>query len=320
MAGGYLVDMSYVGSRGTALEVDRSLNNTPAEFLSTSMVRDQDVINRLSKNVPNPMAGLLPGTSYNGVNTSFSRLFVQYPQFASVSTTASQGYAWYHSLQTRVERRMKSGFTIMGAWTWSKNMEATGFLNATDPRPYETISEDDRPHRITASGIYELPFGRGHRILPNAAGVLGAFVNGWQISGAYQFQVGEPLGLGDFIYYGDASQIPLPRSERNRFHWFNTANFETNSAKQRSSAIRFQPSLFSGLRAAPINMLDLSALKKARINERFSFELRAEALSALNHHIFDVPNTAVTAGTFGTVTAMKGFSNRRIQIGLYLRF
>ena len=45
-----------------------------------------------------------------------------------------------------------------------------------------------------------------------------------------------------------------------------------------------------------------------------------EAHSALNHQTFDVPNTAVTAGTFGTVTANKAFSNRRMQIGLYLRF
>jgi hypothetical protein len=45
-----------------------------------------------------------------------------------------------------------------------------------------------------------------------------------------------------------------------------------------------------------------------------------EALSALNHQLFDVPNTAVTAGTFGTVTATKGFTTRRIQIALYLRF
>lgn len=320
LPGGYLLDVTYVGSRGTAIETNRSLNYTPAQFLSTSPVRDQAVIDRLSRNVPNPMAGLLPGTSYNGVNTSFGRLFVQYPQFGSVSTTSNDGYSWYHSLQTRVERRMKGGFTIMGAWTWSKNMEATSFLNASDARPYEGISSNDRPHRITASGIYELPFGRGHHFLPDASGVAGAVVNGWQLSGSYQFQVGEPLGLGDFIYYGDASKIPLPRSERNRFHWFNTANFETNSARQRSSAIRYQPNLFSGLRAAPINMVDLSAIKKARITERFSFELRAEALSALNHQIFDKPNTAVTAGTFGTVTSMKGFSNRRIQIGLYLRF
>jgi hypothetical protein len=320
LPGGFLVDMSYVGSRGTALETSRSLNYTPGEYLSTLPVRDQAVIDRLSRNVPNPMAGLLPGTSLNGANTSIGRLLYAYPQFGSVGTTTSEGYSWYHSAQTRFERRFASGYTIMGAWTWSKNMEATGFLNPFDLRPEEGISADDRPHRITASGIYELPFGNGRRLLAGARGVTGAIVNGWQLGGTYQFQVGEPLGFGDFIYYGDASLIALPRGERTRQRWFNTANFETNTSRQRASAVRYQPSLFSGLRAAPINMLDLSAIKKAQITERFSFELRAEALSALNHQIWDVPNTAVTAGTFGTVTAKKGFSNRRIQIGLYLRF
>ena len=170
------------------------------------------------------------------------------------------------------------------------------------------------------SGIYELPFGRGRQFLANASRPVKTVIDGWQLSGNFQFQVGEPLGLGDYIYYGDPTEIVLPRSERNRDHWFNTAGFETNTAKQRSNAIRYISSRFSGLRAAPINMLDLSAIKKAKIRERFSFELRIEALSALNHQIFDVPNTSVTAGTFGTVTAMKGFSNRRLQIALYLRF
>lgn len=317
---GFLVDVNYVGSRGTAIETSKSLNFTPPEYLSTSPVRDQAVIDRLSRNLPNPMAGLLPGSSLNGANISFGRLLYRYLQFGSVGTSSSDGYSWYHSMQTRWERRFRNGYTIMGAWTWSKNMEAASFLNSFDLRPEEVISAQDRTHRITASGIYELPLGRGRRFLAGAPRVVDGILGGWQLTGAYQFQTGEPLGLGDFIYYGDARNIVLPRGERNRLRWFNTDGFETNSAKQRASAIRYISSRFSGLRAAPINVLDLSAIKKARIRERFSFELRAEALAALNHQIFDAPNTSVTAGTFGTVTAMKSMSNRRIQIGLYLRF
>jgi len=316
----FTIDMTYVGNRGTALETGRSLNYVPGQFLSTLPVRDQAVIDRLSRNVPNPMAGLLPGSNLNGNNTSFGRLFYAYPQFGSVGTSTNEGYSWYHSVQTRVERRFSAGYTIMGSWTWGKNMDATGFLNPFDARPERVISAQDRTHRFTMSGIFELPFGRGRRFLPNTSRLLGLAVDGWQFSGAYQFQTGEPLGLGDFIYYGDASQIVLPRGERGRLQWFNTANFETNSARQRASAVRYQSSRFAGLRAAPVNILDLSAIKKGRITERFTFEFRAEALSALNHQIFDVPNTAVTAGTFGTVTGMKGFTNRRIQFGLYLRF
>jgi hypothetical protein len=95
---GFLIDMTYVGSRGTAIETSRSLNTTPAQYLSTSPVRDQVAIDRLSRNYPNPMAGLLPGTSLNGANASFARLLYAYPQFGSVGTTTNEGYSWYHSL------------------------------------------------------------------------------------------------------------------------------------------------------------------------------------------------------------------------------
>ena len=305
LPGGFLADVNYVGTRSTAILTSRPLNYIPAEYLSTSPVRDQPVIDSLSKQVPNPFAGLLPGSNLNGVNTSMSRLLYEYGQFNSISTMTNEGYSWYHAAQTRVEKRFKSGYTVMGSWTWSKNMGATGFLNSSDLRPEEVISADDRTHRITLSGIYELPFGRGRKYLSSVPRAVGVIINGWQASGIFQFQTGEPYGLGDFIYYGDSSQIALSRSERDRFHWFNTAGFETNSSKQRASAIRYQSSRFSGLRAAPINLLDLSVMKKTKINERFTFELRGEAIDALNHAIFDVPNTSVTAGTFGTVTATK---------------
>jgi hypothetical protein len=185
-------------------------------------------------------------------------------------------------------------------------MAATSFLNAGDLPPERVISADDRTHRVLVSSIYELPFGRGRRLLPDPNPVLGAIVNGWQVGGIHQFQTGEPYRLGDFIFYGDSSTIALSRSE-------------TNSSKQRSSAIRYQSSRFGGLRAAPIDLMGLSAIKKTKLTERFSFELRAEAIDALNHAIFDIPNTSVTAGTSGTVTATKSAS-RKVQFALYLRF
>jgi hypothetical protein len=319
LKGGFVADINYVGTRSTALMVSRALNYVPQQYLSTSPVRDQATIDALSRQVPNPFAGLLPGSTLNGANASVSRLLYRYGQFGSISTMTNEGYSWYHAAQTRLEKRFRSGYTIMGSWSWSKNMAATSFLNAGDARPERVISADDRTHRITLSGIYELPFGRGRKLLPSASGALGAIVNGWQVSGIYQFQTGEAFGLGDFIFYGDPTRIALSRGERDRFHWFNTAGFETNSSRQRASAIRYQSSRFGGLRAAPINLLDLSAMKKTKITERFSFELRAEAIDALNHAIFDVPNTSVTAGTFGTVTATKSAS-RKVQFALYLRF
>ena len=38
----------------------------PRQYLSTSPTRDTATINFLTQQVPNPMAGLLPGTGING--------------------------------------------------------------------------------------------------------------------------------------------------------------------------------------------------------------------------------------------------------------
>jgi hypothetical protein len=57
-----VAEVSYVGNRGTHIEVTRNINATPNEYLSTSPVRDQARIDYLSKLVPNPFVGLMPVT------------------------------------------------------------------------------------------------------------------------------------------------------------------------------------------------------------------------------------------------------------------
>ena len=56
-------------------------------------------------------------------------------------------------------------YTINLSWTWSKFMEAMGYLNEFDTMPETVIAEQDRPHRFVASGLWDLPVGRGKRLL-----------------------------------------------------------------------------------------------------------------------------------------------------------
>src|SRR5581483_6146733 len=167
LPGSFLFEANYVGSRGSELLISRNLDGTPLEFLSPTRVRNMTVITRLGQQVPNPFAGLIPGTSLNNATISVNNLLHPYPQFTGLSEMTNDGYSWYHSLQTRVEKRFSHNYTIMGSWTWSKNMSATGFLNAADLRPERVISADDRTHRVTVSGVYDLPFGRGQKVLAN---------------------------------------------------------------------------------------------------------------------------------------------------------
>ena len=58
----------------------------PAQYLSTSRVRDQAAINFLTAQVPNPFRGLLPGTSFNGATIARQQLLRPFPQFDNIRT------------------------------------------------------------------------------------------------------------------------------------------------------------------------------------------------------------------------------------------
>jgi hypothetical protein len=319
LPGNFLLEANYVGSRGTALLMNRNLDATPNQFLSTTRVRNMAVISRLGTQVANPFKGLIPGTSLNNATTSVANLLRPYPHFTAINVMTNEGYSWYHSLQTRVEKRFSQNYTVMGSWTWSKNMSATGLLNAGDPRPERVISADDRTHRLTISGVWDLPFGRGQKIFSNPGRVGGVFANGWQLSPMYTLQTGPALGLGDFLFTGDPTKIVLPRDQRTIDHWFNTAGFVSEQNQQLASNVRYQPTRFSGVRQAPVNQMDMSLVKKTQLTERFNFELRGEAINVFNHCIFGAPNTDPTNPAFGTITGGVSWA-RRIQIGLVLRY
>jgi hypothetical protein len=196
-------------------------------------------------------------------------------------------------------------------------MEATGYLNDTDPYLEKVVSDQDYPHRLSVSAIWELPVGRGKPLLPNAKGVLGAILSGWQIQTMYEGQSGDPLGFGNAIFNGDLHGIALPVSQRTAERWFNTdAGFDRESRNQLASNIRTFPTRFSGIRADGVNNFDSSMFKTFRVTERVRAQLRFETYNTMNHVQFDAPNTKVTNSSFGAVTQEKGSGQRTLTLGL----
>jgi hypothetical protein len=313
----FLAEVSYVGNRGTRLGVDRQLNATPAEYLSTSPFRDQPTINFLSAQGPNPFRGTDP---IYGANISRANLLRPYPHFGNITVEEPIGYSWYHALQFRGEKRMSRGFTFQLAYTWSKAMEAVEFLNATDPTPSEVIGGLDRPHRIAISGIYELPFGHGRPLASGLPRAVDVFVGGWQLNGIVIYQSGGPLGFGNAIFTGDIKDIALPSDQRNVDRWFNTdAGFNRNSSQQLSFNLRTFPLRFSGVRGDSQHRWDLSALKNFRLTEQARLQFRAECFNALNHPILNNPNTSPTNSSFGRITGTAAQA-RTWQFALKLEF
>ena len=321
--GGWVTELSYVGNKGYHIEYTRNLNATPNQYLSTSPTRDDTRINYLSANLPNPFAGLLPAGAISGLsgsNISRERLLRPYPEFDTVNTSDHNGYSWYHSMQARIDKRFAKGYTLGANWTWSKFMQATELLNPSDPLPTEVISDFDRPHRLTISGIYEFPFGRGRQFGADMNPVLNAVFGGWQLSGIYGYQSGSPIGFGNVIFNGNLEDLVLdnPTVEE----WFNTdAGFVRDSKLQLASNVRTFPLRFSFLRTQSISNFDFAVIKKVFVHEAKYAEFRAEFLNAFNHPNFPAPNTTVTAAAFGQIVASNQANYpRRIQLSLKFVF
>jgi hypothetical protein len=345
---GWLLDVGYVGNRGTHIEIARNLNATPNYYLSTSPTRDQSKIAYLNGTVANPFYGLLPTTTTIGGSKTISRerLMRAFPEFDTVNATTNQGYSWYHSFQFSIQKRFSKGYTLLGSYTWSKFMQATEYLSGGDSVPTETISDMDTPHRISMTGIMELPFGSGKRF-KSSSPVVDRIIGGWQVNANYQIQSARPMGMANFgniIYYGDYKDLNLG-SAATPDKWFNNViynpkkadgtlvwptlpesnvGFEkrsTNDANgQLDKNVRTFPLRFSFLRSDLVNNVDFSILKNTKIKEGMNIQYRCELLNAFNHPNFSAPDLGPTSSNFGKITGGAFNYSRRIQMDIKFIF
>lgn len=314
-----LVEATYVGAKGRNLPVTRELNPVPAQYFSTSPVRDDVTNNRLTQQVPNPFAGLLPGTGLNGTNVARSQLLRPYPQFTSIQAVETNGSSDFNALQARVERRMANGFTVQVAYSWQRTMTETGYLNQSDRQLERVVSQFDREHTFVSSGLAELPFGHNRRFGRSWSGVTELFLGGWQIGYIFKAQSGAPLGFGNFLFAEGMGVDDIPADDPNVDQWFNVNAFNRVSAQQLVSNIRTQPSRFDEVRGPGYAVLDLSLLKNFSLGGSRQVQFRLESYNALNRTNLGNPNTATTSSALGTITAQNGLP-RQLQIAAKVSF
>jgi hypothetical protein len=272
--------------------------------------------------VANPFFTLpeFAGSGISGRTVGRNVLLRPYPHFTGVTSEDPTGFTWYHSLQLRGEKRFSKGLSLNGSYTWAKTMDATSYLNDTDPVPEHVISNLDRPHRIAISGVWELPVGKGRPIGGSMTRWLDAVIGGWQYQAIWQLQSGQALGFGNIIFRGNIKDIPLPADQRSIYRWFNTnAGFERDSARQLAWNIRTFPSALAGLRGPNQDYWDMSLTKVFKVTERWRMQLKTQWEGAMNHPIFSNPNMAPTNPLFGTISSTQGEA-RRIYVGAKLTF
>ncbi len=349
--GGWLAAVDYVGNHGVHLPVNQEFNPVPAQYLSTFTGGfDLPEYLKLTAAVTNPFYGVLPSTSSVGSSkvTNVAGLLRPYPEFGSVTSYVDSGTSMYHSLQAQLIRRFSNGASFTSAFTWSKSLDATQFLNASDTRPWYGLSSNDRTFRLALSGIYELPFGSGRRFL-NGNRLISAVVGGWQAQGVYQVQSGQPLsftpstGSGP-LYLGSGSpgssnwgraaykrSIPGPGQAG---YWFDTSKFVTNTAYTVTAGqplpnpatavpnqyqIRTFPIRFDNLRGDFLNQADVGVQRNFHLYESLQMQFRGEAINLLNHPVYALPNTDWTNRAFGQITSQAN-QPRVYQFSAFVRF
>ncbi len=322
---GMVLDVSYIGSRTRKLITNQSINEVSAADLARGAAY-------LNEQVPNPFRGLLPGTAINGATVTRSQLLRPFPQFLGLTEDRRTiGRAWYNSLQVRVEKRLSHGFHYLLSYTFSKNMEAVGYLNAQDPigQLASVITFDHAPHRMLISGGYDLP------ILKNSNAWVRNIAGGWKVNGIATLQSGLPIGTPDGVFLiGDPR---LPEGQQSRARWFNTCTLTAAGARQNCASasetpvFQIQPAFtlrshstrFSNIRTSRPPQIDLSLFKTFTIKEGLALQFRAEAFNFANTPWFGgfgATNTTATSAAFGVVTPSQVNDQRNVQLALKLVF
>ena len=171
----WLLDLGYVGAKGTRLFATEQLNPlVPASL-------------RASAPASAPQQGRVD------------------PLQGSRSIRTNGGSSNYNSFQAEVKRRFAKGFQFNSSYTWSKAIDNVSELfnygNTASlalwavPGYYggarldRAVSSFDRPHRWVFSYVYELPWMKQQRNL------LGYVVGGWQVSGLTAYESGNPYTI-----------------------------------------------------------------------------------------------------------------------------
>jgi hypothetical protein len=186
------------------------------------------------------------------------------PDFGGSSYTAYAGMSDYHSLQSKVEKRLSNGYSLLATYTWSHSLDDAptplgtsgdwGYRqsNLIPIRMDYSNSGFDTRQRLTFNALYELPFGLGRKYM-NQSRLADVVVGGWSANATFVAQSGNPFTVGtsgisspsgsgtraikvkDPFASGGTFTSPNPTlvssvtcatKTRNRNNWYNPCSFE----------------------------------------------------------------------------------------------
>src|SRR5260370_1794876 len=322
----------------------------------------------LGANVPNPfnignLSSLQSGNSqlysalssvgsfFTSATISKATLLRPYP-----SSNLTVGMPLGHERETEfdlsVNHRFSRGLVANFAYTYFDSRFANSFLQAWNPfdstNPQAPIWQPNNinPHRVTATWVYDLPFGNSRRWVHNKYAAF--FAGGWTVAGNYVWSMGTLIGLPNTFYSGDLSSVKVANPAIGQ--WFNTAGcvlpgqtlgsgdvvvplgqpctagWEKRTAMQLGAfQARIMPLYLDGLRNPNVGQLNGSLMRDFRFNVKdhpITLQVRGDMLNVANHSFLGGVNTGPTSGvrTFGAITSGSTVLNRFIQVQGHIRW
>lgn len=276
-------------------------------------------------------------------------LFQPFPQFSGgFNVFDSNDYSNYKALEIIFKRRIVAGLGYQFAYTlslskdnrsWDPSLStvSTGSVQSASSTPFDlrnrnlnyAWSDFDRRHVFQGTFVYELPFGKGRRFAGNASRVVDEFIGGWQLAGALIWMSGRPFtvysGINTLsnVVQSTADCSSCTRDigklvlESGRNFWFDAATRALFSQPAPGTIGNTGRNFFL---APQYFQPDLSLLKKFRITEKVSFDLRLDAKNVTNHPSFDNPTAVLTSSIFGRINDSVTNNARRIQVSGKLSF
>ena len=242
----------------------------------------------------------------------------------------------YHGVTTKLERRFSAGLSFLGVYTFGRALDmqttidlcdgcsnssgAGAIVDTRNRRLNYGLSDSHMAHRFVLSGMWELPFGKGKKMLVQGAGA--AIAGGWALSGITTLSSGVPSTLNlnfDNANTGNTNwpdriasgKLENPTVSR----WFDTSAFVFPAQYVQGNAGRnivMGPGTVS---------TDISLQRGFRlpIRESSRLEFRAEAFNLFNTPQLGQPGVALGNAAFGVIGSTSRPS-RQVQLGLKLLF
>ncbi len=269
-----------------------------------------------------------------------------YPIWGIIQSVVNQAVSNYNSWTAVMEKRMSHGLQFQASYVLTRDLSDAGGAVPTEfaPAGGNWVSDKnnprldygnvmfDRRHRVLATFLYQLPFGKGATFLANSNRLVDTLVGGWQLGGVTVFQSGAFLTMaqesvdsantGILNTLGEARADVVPGVSPRAVHgltnsagpvFINPAAFTFPPA----NAGRFGDSSVGNVVGPGTDAVSLSLIKSIKITERLQFQFGAQAANALNHRNFDVPDTILDDQAFGTISGLQsaeGAGPRNVEI------